>query len=68
MKIIDLGTAASAYSRSARYRWRSSSRSSTRRGRKGTSKNIDLRDTIRVDGTWSSPPEWVKFTTRRAGS
>jgi hypothetical protein len=33
----------------------------------GNSRNVNLPNLIKVDGTWSSHPEWVKFTYKKGG-
>jgi len=33
----------------------------------GQSKNVNLKDFIRVDGTWSSHPDWVQCTYKKGG-
>lgn len=38
-----------------------------KKGVRGKSKNINLPNFIRVDGTWSSHPQWAKFVYKKGG-
>ncbi|MGW0431875.1 hypothetical protein ACWDV4_04920 [Micromonospora sp. NPDC003197] len=37
------------------------------KNKSGKSTNVKLKDFIRVDGTWSSHPEWVNFKYKKTG-